>query len=51
MPVLDNGEITILWIGSTASPQLLIDLLGVEDIASIDTHIVSPLDALCQSCQ
>lgn len=39
----------IFWVGASASPQLLIDLFGVDDIKSIDTHVVSykPSDNRC----
>ena len=32
----------ILWIGAGASPQLLLDMFGVDDFVNLDPHLVSP---------
>ncbi|KZT02981.1 sec24-like protein [Laetiporus sulphureus 93-53] len=37
--LIDNEEMMVLWIGSDASPQLLKDLLAVEDFFQINSHI------------
>ena len=39
-PTTDNEETTIFWVGSSASPQLLNDLFGVDDINSINPYMV-----------
>ena len=36
----DNGELQVLWVGQSASPQLLLDLFGVDDIFKVDIRIV-----------
>ena len=33
----------MLWVGQSASPQLLLDLFGVDDIFKVDIRIVRPL--------
>lgn len=37
--MMDNEEFTIFWIGASVSPQLLLDLFGVQDLTSIDVHM------------
>lgn len=32
----------VLWVGQSASPQLLLDLFGVDDIFKVDIRIVRP---------
>lgn len=38
---LDNEEIMVLWIGSNISPQILLDLFGVESPHDVDPALVS----------
>lgn len=36
----DNGEVMMIWIGNSVSPQVLIDLFGVEDINNVNPRTV-----------
>jgi protein transport protein SEC24 len=46
---LDNEETMVIWIGVNASPQLLSDLFGVDEIFKIDPHLVSSIQIiLCE---
>jgi protein transport protein SEC24 len=36
----DNEELQVVWVGQSASPQLLLDLFGVDDIFKVDFRIV-----------
>lgn len=36
----DNEDVMIFWIGLSASPALLTDLFGVDDVHSLDTEMV-----------
>jgi protein transport protein SEC24 len=36
----DNEELQVIWVGQSASPQLLLDLFGVDDIFKLDVRIV-----------
>ena len=37
----ENGEIAILWLGSSVSPQILQDLYAVENLDELDTRMAS----------
>ncbi|KAI0346387.1 sec24-like protein [Trametopsis cervina] len=39
--LIDNEEIMMLWIGQSVSPQILTDLLGVDDVAAVDRNMVA----------
>jgi len=38
--IADNEEFQVIWVGQSASPQLLLDLFGVDDIFKVDIRIV-----------
>lgn len=37
--LVDNEDMMILWIGAGASPQLLLDMFGVDDFVNLDPHL------------
>ncbi|KAF9788107.1 hypothetical protein BJ322DRAFT_605700 [Thelephora terrestris] len=37
--LLDNGEVMMIWIGNSVSPQILLDLFGVDDINLVDPRM------------
>jgi hypothetical protein len=45
---LDNEETMVVWIGVNASPQLLSDLFGVDEIFKIGPHLVSAIHLYLQ---
>jgi protein transport protein SEC24 len=36
----DNEELQVLWVGQSASPQLFLDLFGIDDVFQMDLRIV-----------
>ncbi|KAI0087422.1 hypothetical protein BDY19DRAFT_893145 [Irpex rosettiformis] len=39
--LIDNEDIMILWIGQSVSPQILTDLLGVDDLSAVDRNLTA----------
>lgn len=39
--LVDNGEVMMIWIGNSVSPQVLLDLFGVDDINLVDPRMVN----------
>ncbi|KAF9653645.1 sec24-like protein [Thelephora ganbajun] len=35
----DNGEVMMIWVGNSVSPQVLLDLFGVDDINNVDPRM------------
>ena len=43
--LLDNGEAMMIWIGNSASPRVLLDLFGVDDINQVNPRAVRTIVA------
>ncbi|KAK7044831.1 SEC23 SEC24 family protein [Favolaschia claudopus] len=37
--LIDNGEAVVLWVGDSVSPQILLDLFGVDDVLVVDPQM------------
>ncbi|KAF7326008.1 SEC23 SEC24 family protein [Mycena kentingensis (nom. inval.)] len=37
--LIDSGEMMVLWVGGSASPQLLLDLFGVDEFMLLDPQL------------
>ncbi|KAI0036093.1 sec24-like protein [Vararia minispora EC-137] len=37
--LVDNEEVQGLWVGAAASPQLLLDVFGVDDLVGVDPYM------------